>query len=109
MNHYLIIFTSQLHKIKDNFQPFAAPSTCSLRECFVYTKENIFWKPRKAIKLRDSKEKLFVPKRRTAKKFSFCLVWDYLLLVLFTAVLLRYLYAVYGIETFTQINFLSIK
>lgn len=108
MNHYLIIFTSQLHKIKDNFQPFAVPSTCSLRECFVYTKENIFWKPRKAIKLRDSKEKLFVPKRRTAKKFVLP-GWDYLLLVLFTAVLLRYLYAVYGIETFTQINFLSIK
>lgn len=86
MNHYLIIFTSQLRKIKDNFQPFAVPSTCSLREreCFVYTKENIFWKPRKAIKLRDSKEKLFVPKRRTAKKFVLP-GWDYLLLVLFTA------------------------
>lgn len=68
MNHYLIIFTSQLHKIKDNFQPFAVPSTCSLRECFVYTKENIFWKPRKAIKLPRQQGKAFRAKASHGKK-----------------------------------------
>lgn len=107
MNHYWIIFTSQLHEIKDNFQPFAVASTCSLRECLVYTKETrrtFSGNPERQLNYETARKSS--PCQSVARQKS----WqDYLLLVLFTAVLLRYLYAVYEIETFTQINFLSIK